>query len=506
MKKEIYYVINSNQEIRKIYYQLRQISKYIKEKEKEGSLILPGFSNLVCDIYCSLYMANPKVKTIDEIDPKNFINLTILDGLIVNPSFESIREKTKFSKAAALWATEMFVDKLLKSLNKKKNDFKRFNKLNKDLDKEIIKRSLEEKKTGFFFNLVSFIKNLFNKQGRKERAVKVIKNNVSKMAAKETNKILKNINTINKAVGICNGWELEENSIERLSYHKKIELADKIKNSPRLQELAKIIGQMRQMALFSHYSKIYELSQEVYNVIMGDDLLKMHPVEMANLSHPSFQYDFYQRLINKKILQYEFKEPISEKKRKGSIIACIDTSLSMCGKNEIYSKAIAIGLLEIARVEKRNFIGILFGRKGKVQTFVFNNEDVEVIKDNENIKLGFLDGLFEFTVTFMGGGTDFETPLNTAISFRKKTEFNDADLVFITDDICTLSNEFLQHFNLTKKKYNLRLYGVLMGPKFQKPGIMKKFCDEIINYHEINDDVAKIIFEKVNYLSSKNKV
>ncbi len=320
--------------------------------------------------------------------------------------------------------------------------------------------------------------------------------------SKETNKVIKDINIVKNAVGICNGWNLQENSIEKLYYYEKVKLADKIKNNSRLKELAKIIGRIRQLALFSHYSKIYELSQEVYNVIMGDDLLKMHPIEMNYLSHPNFQYDFYQRLINKRILQYEFKKPNIEKKRKGSIIACIDTSLSMCGKNEINAKAIALGLLEIARVEKRNFIGILFGKKDNVQTFIFNKEDVEIRKTNENvIKLNFLEGLFEFIVMFIGGGTDFETPLKTALSFRKKPEFNDADLVFMTDDICTLSNEFLQHFNIVKKINNLRSYGILIGPKFQKPGIMKKFCDEIINYNEINDDVAKNDFEKVNLIS-----
>lgn len=355
--------------------------------------------------------------------------------------------------------------------------------------------------------MISFFRNLFDKQARKERALKVLNNSVSKIVSKETDKIVKDIKMVKNAVGICNGWNLEENAIERLYYYEKVKLAGKIKNNTRLQELAKIIGHMRQLALFAHYSRIYELSQEVYNVIMGDDLLKMHPIEMNYLSHPSFQYDFYQRLINKRILQYEFKKPNIEKKRKGSIIACIDTSLSMCGKHEINAKAIALGLLEIARVEKRNFIGILFGKKDNAQIYIFNKEDVEIRKPGGNaVKMNFLEGLFEFVVTFIGGGTDFETPLKTALTFKKRPEFNDADLVFITDDLCTLSNEFLQHFNIIKKKCNLRSYGILIGPKFQKPGIMKKFCDEIINYNEINDDVAKNVFEKVNFLSFKNDI
>ncbi|MFH1288077.1 MAG: hypothetical protein ABII25_05210, partial [bacterium] len=256
---------------------------------------------------------------------------------------------------------------------------------------------------------------------------------------------------------------------------------------------------MRQLALFPHYAKVYELSQEVYSVILGDDLVRMHPTEMNYLSHLTFQYDFYQRLINKRMLQYEFKDPRRGKKREGSVIVCIDTSLSMRGKQEINAKAVALGLLEIARSEKRNFIGILFGQRGKVRTFIFDWENVEIFKTNGSIiRLNFLEGLFEFATTFMGGATDFETPLKTALSFKEKPSFNDADLVFITDDLCSLSNGFLRDFNSIKKKKNLRSYGILMGEKFQKSDVMKKFCDEVINYHEINDDAAKNIFEKVN--------
>ncbi|MFH1287502.1 MAG: hypothetical protein ABII25_02270 [bacterium] len=170
MKKEAYYVINSDQEVRKVYYHSRQISKCIKEKEKEGFLLLPGFSNLVCDIFCSLYMINPKVKTLDEIDTKYFINMVILEGLLVDPSYQTIKEKTNFSKVTALWVTELFVDKLLKSLKREKRNISHFHKKNTDLNKEIIKKSLEEKKTGFFLIWFHFLKiyllSIIKKKGR----------------------------------------------------------------------------------------------------------------------------------------------------------------------------------------------------------------------------------------------------------------------------------------------------------------------------------------------------
>lgn len=150
MTGEMFYVINSDQEIRKVYYQMRQVSKYIIKREKEGLLLLPGFSNLICDIFCCLYMANPGVKALSEIYPEYFINMIILDGLLVDPSYEDIKEGTNFSRVTALWVTELFVGRLLKSLKSERRNIKRFYKSNADSNKEVIKNSLGGKKTGFF--------------------------------------------------------------------------------------------------------------------------------------------------------------------------------------------------------------------------------------------------------------------------------------------------------------------------------------------------------------------
>ncbi len=495
------YVINSTTAIRKKYSQMHQTSKFLIEKEKEGLHFLPTIPNLLCDIFSSLYMPYPYVKKWEEISSHFLINMTIMESLLVNDSYKRVRDKTCFSPFASLWATEMFAEKLVKSLSRRKYK-KKIDKINsQNIEKIDLEIKEKEKKKKFLpFNFPFFPSSDYNKEKKIEvqkKNIQKLKKKMSNVSLSATHGVLMEIDNIKNVVEICQGWDIEQ-KLNNLSYQEKMTLAAKVKSNSRFRELARIVGHIRQLALSSRYAKIHDLPYEIYNVVLGDDLLKIHPVEITYLSHPSFQYDFYQRLAYKKLMQYELKG--TETTGEGSIIVCVDTSGSMSGKPETMSKAVSLGLLEIARADKRNFISIIFGQKNKVRTFIFKRDEVEIYRPDEEMKVvNFAEGLLEFATGFIGGGTDFETPLNTAFSFREKDEiYKDADLIFITDDICEISEDFLKKYHILKQKKQFRTYGILIGPKFQESNTMKKFCDEVINYHVFTEELATDIFKKVS--------
>ncbi|MBI5417440.1 hypothetical protein HZA55_05780 [Candidatus Poribacteria bacterium] len=501
LKNKSTYVVNSTPEIRKKYFQIYQFSNSLIEKDKQGTSVFPGFSNLLCDIFCSLFMPNPEIKKIEEIHPRYLINMTILEGLLVSQTYKRIRDKSSFSDITSIWATEMFAEKLLKSLSKKKwsKKTRQFEEQYAEDDIELGGDEKKKKKSSFlnWFSLPS-LNNNQKKEKKIDKEIKKVQKKMSSVALKATYSVSMEIGNVKDVVEMCHGWELREKPLESLSYQEKLKLAILMKGSSKLRELAQLIGHMRQLALHSRYSKIHDLPHEIYNVVFGDDLMRIHPVEITYLSHPTFQYDFYQRLAYKKLMQYELKG--TETTGQGSIIVCVDTSGSMSGKPEVMSKAVALGLLEIARADKRNFIGIIFGQKYHVKTFIFKHEEVEIYVPNEEMKTkNFLEGLFEFATGFMGGGTDFETPLNTAFSFREKDEiYQDADLIFVTDDVCDVSENFLEKYTKLKQKKDFRTYGILIGPKYLEAGTMRKFCDEVLNYHVFTEDMATDLFGKVS--------
>ena len=104
----------------------------------------------------------------------------------------------------------------------------------------------------------------------------------------------------------------------------------------------------------------------------------------------------------------EYKLNSNNEKCKGPIVCCIDTSGSMSGNREMWSKAVAIAMLEIAHNQKRDFAGILFSNK------VSFNSPIIIPKDNIEP-----NKVLELAESFSGGGTDFEEPLREVTNSYK---------------------------------------------------------------------------------------
>ncbi len=66
------------------------------------------------------------------------------------------------------------------------------------------------------------------------------------------------------------------------------------------------------------------------------------------------------------------------------MVACIDTSGSVEGEREVVRKAIALGLLEIARLKEWHFVAILFSSRSEVISFRFGQKEVRV-KDKAGV-------------------------------------------------------------------------------------------------------------------------
>ena len=66
----------------------------------------------------------------------------------------------------------------------------------------------------------------------------------------------------------------------------------------------------------------------------------------------------------------------------------------------------------------------------KIKTDIFRADDSDMQKR-----------MMEASETFLKGSTDFEKPIKKAISLIQDEKWNNADIVFITDGICNLSDE-----------------------------------------------------------------
>ena len=176
------------------------------------------------------------------------------------------------------------------------------------------------------------------------------------------------------------------------------------------------------------------------------------------LKHPTLRRLFKKNLLEKSLFQYEYYPQTKESR--GPIVCCIDSSGSMYGVKEIWAKAVALGLLEIAKLQKRSFCAIHFSsgwNESALHTNSFSKKNPYSIAE-----------VIDLAEYFEGGGTQFEPPLDKARQIiNNSTEYKKADIVFITDGESVVRDIWLEDFNAWKDEIGLSVYSVLIDSGYK---------------------------------------
>lgn len=247
-------------------------------------------------------------------------------------------------------------------------------------------------------------------------------------------------------------WGLSPGQAHRLPAAERIALAKRM-NNDKFRRIAKLFGPMMRMAFAEQRRKTVFARDELHSVELGSDLSRILPIELMALGSEELELFFYKRWIEGNLQQWHLKG--EEALAKGGIIFCGDNSGSMAGDCEIWMKAVGLALLQIAKVQKRPFHGIHFGSPGEYEEFEF---------DTSNL---IPDQVLAFAEFFLGGGTDFMTPLTVALE-RLEADYAEreavkADIVFATDGMCGVDEEWLAMFKERQEVLGFKVYGIIIG-------------------------------------------
>ncbi len=245
-----------------------------------------------------------------------------------------------------------------------------------------------------------------------------------------------------------------------------------------------MVGRFKRLAISTQKTKVKHTPTEVFDVKIGQDLEKVLPTEILALNHPLLKYEFYERWAEGKLLQYEVKG--KEKEGRGPVIICCDNSGSMAGSKELWSKAVALALLEISKLQKRSFACIHFGGK---------DDPIKIIEAPKG--QASFDKVMEIGQYFLNGGTDFMKPLTEAVALIEKQEFRKADVVFVTDGECAVTDEFLAEFKAVKKQKEFKVISVLVDIGSTSPTAVQEFSDDIQFVSELSSEEAGKIFQTI---------
>ena len=189
---------------------------------------------------------------------------------------------------------------------------------------------------------------------------------------------------------MSHSWGQELADLMRLPAAKRLELAKKL-NTPKFQEMSKLIGPFTREALAENKRKITKTPEEIVNLTFGDDLPRVIPPELARLDFEETEWMFLKDFTQKNLVQYEMQG--IEKLARGGIIYCHDGSGSMEGQREIWAKAIGLALLHVARKQKRSFYGIQFGSTNQIR--------IDDFRDTRKLTP---EKVIDFAEYFYGGG------------------------------------------------------------------------------------------------------
>ena len=204
------------------------------------------------------------------------------------------------------------------------------------------------------------------------------------------------------------------------------------------------------------------------------------------LASPQTMPLFLRKYQQKQIKQYQRREPIY--KGMGDIICCLDESDSTEGDPAAWGKAVALTLLEIAADGGRNFALVHFARKGRFQTDLFR-PGAYTMADKMTA-----------AETFLGGGTNFETPMREALRLMWEDGYENADVVFITDGQCKMPESFLEDLRKEQTERRFTITGILLDSG--NPGMdfsLKAFCQNIYCTSELagEDIVRKLVSTRI---------
>ena len=281
---------------------------------------------------------------------------------------------------------------------------------------------------------------------------------------------------------IIGAWSNEPDKLEK--NEANTDLLNLVRQSQVLKDISKYLGRFREIFAQGKRNAYAYGRGEKYSLELGNNISRALTSELAMLASPKTVPLFLQKYQRKQIKQYQRREPIY--KGMGDIICCLDESISTQGDPAAWGKAVALTLLEIAADSGRSFALIHFSGPGSFKVDVFQPGEYS------------MDDKLRAAETFLNGGTDFQTPMEEALRLVKEEGFENADVVFVTDGECALSQGYLEQLHQEQTAHLFTVTGVLLDKgSLNMDFSLKKFCQSIYRTSQLlGDDIVRELVSK----------
>src|SRR5256885_4768392 len=375
----------------------------------------PGTKDLAFDLFCSFYKYFVKLLRADQVIEECRGHRDLLDRALGLREHEKLRAWTRLKPAETALATELVLDLLC---------------IEPTTGPEKARATTPESETS------------------PEDAT------AAEASTERLREVLRDVREdLEGAVELVAAWSAGPGEETRLPAEMKLQLMRNLVRNPRLRRIARLFGRYRRMGLADREAKALLASEEVVDFVQGGEVARALAAELANFAMREREDLFYSKVVQHQLLTYELWQ---RHERPRPVYLCLDNSGSMSGEKEVWAKASALALAHMALQHGRSVEIVLFGDAADPLRVVSLDP-----RDKGPIRL---EKVLDVASYFLGGGTDFQKPLSHVLdTILAAREASGNDVLFVSDGLCPLPEDFVCRFLEAKNRHDIRLTTVVIG-------------------------------------------
>ena len=463
------------------FNELLRMAKMLKVICIEGETQLPGFTNIIGDCWVALYGQDPQLK--HEARQLDGMQFNFLQNFMRSEQYKQCHQLTKGDELLSVLTALGLADELKKTVKNINQQLSRQHPSPHSIEfvkKQLqqIQMQLQDPTTTTTMKNVLQTKQQFYKDKHQQNQSDLssiseqLNSRIQNLLQQEIGAMLEQnkANVRNTKNAIIAVGTMDGKKLRHLPLIDQFELAEKLSNHKELRKIADMVGRFKQIALEKQKTK-NKLTMERKNITVGQEVARLLPTELASYILPHSRLDFLRRYAEQQTFIFDTKG--KDKKGKGPIIICMDESSSMTPLKG-QSKAFCIALLTVAKKQKRDFAIVPFASQiGEVMIFKKGQATTQE--------------LLHFSDQFLTGGTNYEHPLRESLQILTQSEFNEGDILFVTDGSSFLSSRFIEEFNEVKRKKQFECTSIVLTNLYNAVDltIVNKFSDRVIEVSEL---------------------
>lgn len=491
---------------RELFARLYRTNGALRQTAHRIERVLPHAEDLLRDVFAVLFKLNVVLLHPSEVAASAQIHRRLVEAVLASSDLTELKNKTELDPERSAEVVIVLGERILKALTREHRVLAR--ELAETAEGAALEAELETKKAeradldalaehrldpsdrqktqdALEQEIRALERDLEGTRDRQKQVAHDLPLAVDQEIAGAIRRLPEEISSVDvqiRALGLGGGKNQEVDARTR------VELGERLATSKKLRLLARLTGAFREVATEARKRRIARAPQEAHAIRTGRDLARLLPSELLGLRRErrGLHLDFLRRFSDGGLLQYDLTGPAS----RGPMVVCVDGSSSMQGSKELWAKAVALTLMDIARRERRRCLAIVFADGPELFR-------VELVAGRGGRKVVQDRAVLDFAEHFPGGGTAFEPPLVAALEAVTEGTYRRGDIVFITDGQASVSDSLVSQIDVARTRHRFRIRSIEVDVEQSQRSSLARFSDDVRSVSELAADSLADLFAAV---------